>query len=73
MEVLKSLNKIFQEHLLNDQVFRVVDILQSLSKIFEKWTSKKSIFRVGSLESILQTTLKIPVKKFPFCKAFLSL
>ena len=44
-EVLESMNKIFQEYLLDDPVFRLVAILKSIKKNFEKQIQRNSLLR----------------------------
>ena len=63
------MNKIFQEHLLDNPVFRLIPILKSISKMFEK-ELKRDLF----LRQVIpnhQNTGKTPGKNFAFCKAFL--
>ena len=45
MQVLESMNKIFQEYFLDDPVFRLVDILKSIKKNFEKQLERNQILR----------------------------
>ena len=45
LEVLQSMNKIFQEPFLGDQVFRSVAIMKSMNKIFEKQLKRNSFLR----------------------------
>ena len=39
------MNKIFQEHFLDNPVFRLVAILKSINKIFEKQLQNNAFFR----------------------------
>ena len=43
--VLNSMNKIFQEHFLDNPVFRLVAILNSMNKIFEKQLQRNTFLR----------------------------
>ena len=70
VEVLESVNKIFQEYLLDNPVFRLVAILKSINKIFEKQIQKKSIFKVGSSKSISKILEKYLQRNLHFRKLF---
>ena len=64
------MNKIFQEHFLDNAVFRLVAILKSIKKIFKKQLQKKSIFKVGDSESINRILEKHLQRNLHFTKLF---
>ena len=70
MVVLKSMNKIFQEHFLDNPVFRLVAILKSINQI-RKTTPKNSIFMVGDFESISKILEKHLQRNFHFRKIYI--
>ena len=45
LEVLKYMNKIFQEYFLDDPVIRLVAILKSINKFFEKQLERNPFLR----------------------------
>ena len=70
--VVKSMNKIFQEHFLDNPVFKLVNIVKSLNKVFIKglqrfWTA---IFKVGNFKSISKILEKHLQRNLLFRKLF---
>ena len=45
VEILESMNKISQEYLLDDPVFKLVAIQKSINKIFEKQLQRNPFLR----------------------------
>ena len=64
------MNKIFQEHSLDNPVFRLVASLKSSNKIFKKTTWKKFISNVGDSESISKILERHLQKNLHFRKVF---
>ena len=70
--VVKSMNKIFREHFLDNPVLRLIAILKSLNKIFVKelQTFSTAIFKVGNFKSISKILEKHLQRNLQFRKLF---
>ena len=63
------MNKIIQEHFLDNLVFRFVAILKSINKIFKK-ELQRNVFKVGDSKSIIKIFEKHLQRKLHSRKLF---